>query len=495
MAKKDKRQNEKPASAGLSSHQAEHVLINYLTKMPDGDEVLRKAGVTRARLKVMMYDDEIYQAIEKRQDKLESAPWRIEPADRSESKILEEHLRDWWSEILLGAQNARWYGYSVLEAVYSKPEDPILHIEGDTITPFVGFKWIGEKPMQWYEPKNDGRLMLLANYNGGRTDTETDQRFKHFLTRCKSTFENPYGEALLSRLYWVWFFKSAGFKFWAKFVEKFGMPMLVGKTVGKTTDMRDALLQAHASSVIALSGTDEVKIEGAGNGNGNSSSTFETFDKNLERRIQKVILGQTLTSGTDGSGSRALGEVHLEVQNSKYKADIRMIMPTIQAILNALCDLNGWQRHRIIIGEEKSLEPEKADRDVKLKNAGANLTPQYFQREYGLQDGDIAEVQQLPVSTQFTALPKTVFNFKASANKLSAAQQEVEELTDGQDDLQLLNQDQVKQLITESDSPEALIFNLSQLIPSATQSQFTANLDQALYAADVLGYAMAKDGQ
>ena len=59
MAKKDKRQNEKPVSAGLSSHQAEHALINYLTKMPDGDEVLRKAGVTRARLKVMMYDDEI----------------------------------------------------------------------------------------------------------------------------------------------------------------------------------------------------------------------------------------------------------------------------------------------------------------------------------------------------------------------------------------------------------------------------------------------------
>lgn len=495
MAKKDKRQNEKPVSAGLSSHQAEHALINYLTKMPDGDEVLRKAGVTRARLKVMMYDDEIYQAIEKRQDKLESAPWRIEPADRSESKILEAHLRDWWSEILLGAQNARWYGYSVLEAVYSKPEDPILHIEGDTITPFVGFKWVGEKPMQWYEPKNDGRLMLLANYNGGRADTETDQRFKHFLTRCKSTFENPYGEALLSRLYWVWFFKSAGFKFWAKFVEKFGMPMLVGKTVGKTTDMRDALLQAHASSVIALSGTDEVKIEGAGNGNGNSSATFETFDKNLERRIQKVILGGTLTSGTDGSGSRALGEVHLEVQNSKYKADIRMIMPTIQAILNALCDLNGWQRHRIVIGEEKSLEAPKADRDVKLKNAGANLTPQYFQREYGLQDGDIAEVQQLPTNTQFSALPKTAFNFKAQANKLSAAQQEVEELTDGQGDLQLLKSEQVKQLVAESDSPEALAFNLMQLIPGATQSQFTANLDQALYAADVLGYAMAKGGQ
>lgn len=493
MAKKPKKSEiEKPASGGLYSHEAELALISYLTKMPDGDEVLRKAGVTRPRLKVMMYDDEIYQCVEKRQDKLESAPWRIEPTDRPESKILMDHLREWWSEIVLGAQNARWYGYSVLEAVY---DENALHFSEDkVITPFIGLQWIGEKPMQWYEPKNDGRLMLLANYNNARRDQEVDQRFKHFLTRCKATYENPYGEALLSRLYWVWFFKNSGFKFWAKFVEKFGLPMMVGKTVGKTTDMRDALLQAHASSVIALGATDSVEIQAANN-SGNSSQTFETFDKNLERRIQKVILGQTLTSGTDNSGSRSLGEVHLEVQNAKYKADIRMIMPTIQAIINALCDINGWERHRIIIGEEKSLEPEKADRDVKLKNAGANLTPQYFQREYGLQDGDIAEVQQLPANTQFSTLPRQVFSFKASANKLSAAQQEVEELTDGQGDLTLLNDAEIRQLASTSETPEALAFNLMQLIPNATKTEFTAKLDQALYAADVLGYAMAKDGQ
>ena len=490
MAKKDKRQNEKPASAGLSSHQAEHALINYLTKMPDGDEVLRKAGVTRARLKVMMYDDEIYQAIEKRQDKLESAPWRIEPADRSESKILEEHLRDWWSEILLGAQNARWYGYSVLEAVYSKPEEPILHIDGDTITPFIGFKWIGEKPLQWYEPKNDGRLMLLANHNGGHMDTETDQRFKHFLTRCKSSFENPNGEALLSRLYWVWFFKSAGFKFWAKFVEKFGMPMLVGKTVGKTTDMRDALLQAHASSVIALSGTDDVKIEGAGSANGNSSSTFETFDKNLERRIQKVILGQTLTSGTDGSGSRALGEVHLEVQNSKYKADIRMIMPTIQTILNALCDLNGWQRHRIIIGEEKSLEAPKADRDVKLKNAGANLTPQYFQREYGLQDGDIAEATPLSdtkVAPTFSAIPKQALSFKADMQGLDANQREVDDKV-SDIDKNLFSESELMKVVETSTDLNDLQNNLYKLMSGESVEKFNETMARALYLFDVIGY-------
>jgi len=501
MAKKSKKANvkqpesSKPVSGGMYSHEAELALINYLTKMPDGDEVLRKAGVTRHRLKVMMYDDEIYQCIEKRQDKLESAPFRIEPADTSAAKILTEHLREWWSEIIIGAQNARWYGYSVLEAIYNKPETPNLHIDGDTITPFIGFNWIGEKPLQWYEPKNDGRLLLLANYNKIRQDQEVDQRFKHFLTRCKPTYEQPYGEALLSRLYWVWFFKNNGFKFWAKFVEKFGMPILVGKSAtGQNEAMKSALLNAHASSVIAISNQDEITVQGTGNGNGNGSGAYETFDKNLERRIQKVILGQTLTSGTDGAGSMALGKVHKEVQDDKFKADLRMITPTVQAILNALCDLNQWQRHTIVILEDKPLKGDQAERDAKLKTAGAHFSGQYFEREYGLHPGDLQEPLALPVgqNVQFNALPHKAFSFAATTRKLSPEQQEVEELTDAQRNIELLSNAQVNELLQKCETPEELAFHLMQLMPEANQSQFTANLERALYAGDVLGYVTAE---
>ena len=64
----------------------------------------------------------------------------------------------------------------------------------------------------------------------------------------------------------------------------------------------------------------------------------------------------------------------------------------------------------------------------------------------------------------------------------------MDELTDAQDDLELLNQDQIKQLVAESTDPQDLASNLMQLIPMASKAQFKANLDQALYAGDVLGY-------
>ncbi len=499
MAKKQKsksRDNPQHAVGGyLYSQQAEKAFLNFLTRMPDIDEVLRKAGVSRHRLTVLMYDDEIYQCVEKRQDKLESTPFWLEPSDGLPAQILTSELKKWWSELMLGTQDARWYGYSVLEAVYTKPEQPSLFIEGDNITPYVGWQWLGKKPMQWFEPKNDGRLMLLQNYNDQHRDVECDQTFKHFLTQCKPSYENPYGEALFSRLYWLWFFKNGTIKFWAKFVERFGNPLLVGKSSKSVEGMLKALLNAHASSVLSINGDESVESIG---GSQNGASAFESFDKKIERSVQKVILGQTLTSGTDGAGSRALGEVHLEVQNNKVDADIRMITSTIQAMLDALCALNGWERHIITIGDDNSLNADKAERDVKLKNAGANLTNQYFQREYGLLDGDVAEAQQqqsLPQPQQFNALPKRAFSFSADVKRFTPQQQDIEELSDTQPSMRLLSNEQVNEVLQQSASFEDVAFHLTKWIPDATQSEFSTNLDRALFQADVMGYVFAQQGK
>lgn len=483
-SKKDKASKKALSYGNLYTQEAVTQFLVNFGKQPDTDEVLRKAGIARHRLRVLLDDDEIAQAVETRLDALLATPLRIEPSDSKEAEMLNLILKEWFYEIAAAAFNALLSGYSVQEAVYElKPEG------------YVGIQWIGEKPMQWFEPKNDGRL--IYRQDGHNIEREVDQVFKFFLTRRKATYEQPYGKALLATLYWLFFFKQNGFKFWAKFLERFGTPILLGKCKDtETEDMSKALLAAHAQSVLSIDAEDDVSVLGTSGASGTAGSAFESFNNQLIRQIQKVVLGQTLTSGTDGKGSYALGQVHENVRADKLKSDIRLVTPTLQAVVNALCALNGWGEYKVMLGEKpKPLNKEQAERDAHLKNAGANLTPQYFQREYGLQDGDIAESQQLPMNTQFSTLPRQAFNFKASANKLSAAQQEVEELTDGQGDLELLNQDQIKQLVAESDSPETLIFNLAKLLPEASRTEFTANLDQALYAADVLGYAMAKDGQ
>ena len=457
-------------------------LVNF-GKQPDTVEVLRKAGLARHKLRVLLDDDEIAQAVETRIDALLATPLRVEPSDTPEAENLNAILKEWFFEIASGAMSGLLFGYSVQEAVYElKPEG------------YIGLQWIGEKPMEWFEPKNDGRLIYRPDGTG--VGSEVDQVFKFFLTRRKATYQQPYGKALLATLYWLFFFKQNGFKFWAKFLERFGTPILLGKCKDTDTeDMSRALLNAHAQSVLSIDIEDDVSILSAAGTSGTAGAAFESFNNQLIRQIQKVVLGQTLTSGTDGVGSRALGQVHDNVRMDKLKSDIRLVTPTLQAVVDALCKLNGWGEYKVMLGEKpKPLNKDQAERDGHLKNAGANFSNAYFIREYGLQDGDLVEPTPV-VPNQFTHVPKQVFNFKAKPNKLSGAQQEVEELTDGQDDLTLLNDAEIRQLASTSDSPEALAFNLMQLIPKATKTEFTAKLDQALYAADVLGYGAANEGK
>ncbi|MFW2066376.1 DUF935 family protein [Acinetobacter johnsonii] len=482
-SKKDKASKKALSKGGLYTQEAISNFFTHFGRRPDNDEVLRKAGITRHRLSVLLDDDEIAQAVETRIDALLATPFRIEPSDTPEAVYLKAELDEWYFEIASAALNALFFGYSVQEAVYEVKQ------EG-----YLGLQWIGEKPMQWFEPKNDGRL--IYRQDGGGADREVDQFLKFFLTRRKASFEQPYGKALLATLYWLFFFKQNGFKFWAKFLERFGTPILLGKCKDtETDDMSQALLNAHAQSVLSIDIEDDVQVLST-QGSGSANGAFETFNKTLAQQIQKVVLGQTLTSGTDGKGSYALGQVHENVRGDKLKSDIRLVTPTIQAVVDALCVLNDWKPHKVFLGEKtKPLNKEQAERDTHLKNAGANLSESYFIREYNLQDGDLKPVEQVVPSTQFSALPHQAFSFKASVQKHSPEQQEVDELTDAQDDLELLNQDQIKQLVAESTDPQDLASNLMQLIPMASKAQFKANLDQALYAGDVLGYVTAGRGK
>mgnify|MGYP000929386683 CR=1 FL=1 len=477
---KDKASKKALSNGSLYSQEAVSQFYK-LSKQLDLDETLRKAGIRRHRLAIPLDDDEISQAVETRVDALLATPFRFEPSDTPEAILLMQEIKKWFAEIATGSINALLFGYSVLEAVYDQTDG------GQ-----IGLNWIGEKPMEWFEPKNDGRLIYRQDESG--RESEVDQIFKFFLTQRKASYKQPYGKALLTVVYWLDFFRKNGFKFWAKFLERFGTPILKGKCKNsEPDDMNQALLNAHAQSVISIDAEDEVEILAASSGNAGAS--FETFNNTIIRQIQKVILGQTLTSGTDGTGSRALGEVHENVRKDKLNADIRLVTPTFQAIVNALCTLNGWGKYEIILGEKsKQLNKDQAERDVKLKDAGAVFTNQYFIREYGLQEGDLAE--PLPSQTpqpQFKAIPSKPFSFAASVNGLTQEQQELDELAD--QNFKLLSDNDLKDLILSSESIEELQTSLFAIAKTADKSQFNEVLDRALFAADILGYMHSKEGR
>lgn len=501
------------AAVALYDEEATSLMIKMLTKMPELDEVLKQAGVRRERLRVLLYDDEIAQACETRLDALLATPMRLEPSEGAAADTLVDILKPVLIDAVAGIFNARLFGYSVLEAVYYIREDKR-----------VGLRFLGEKPMEWFEPRADGELRLYPDDgSAGAYGLVVDQRYKFFCTRSRPTYRNPYGEALLSRLYWPWYFRTNGWKFWAKFLERFGSPLLVGKSSDPKT-MVSALLQAHSQAVMGV-GSDDT-VESVGVPTGNSGQAFDMFETALIRRIQKVVLGQTLTSGTDGgSGNRALGAVHELVRMDKRNSDLTMVTQTMQRIVDALCEVNNFPKHMVMFADDVGLGQDRATRDKTLHEIGVRFEPEYFTDNYGLRDddftmsseavatglppgqppqggaanpgqtGDAKATPNAGTATKAAQGRHRLFSQVAKPTKFTPQQEVVEDV--GATALAAaglpLDMSMVRSAVLAATDPDDLADRLFALVGDKVSApDFTQILEAALFAADVLGYVHAE---
>ncbi|MEB3753814.1 hypothetical protein I2F62_05570 [Acinetobacter sp. MD2(2019)] len=156
-SKKDKASKKALSGGNLYSQEAVSSLLQKWGRLPDLDEVLRKAGIARHRLAVLLDDDEIAQTTETRLDALLGQPIKLEPSDTPQALLIKQELDEWFHEIASSSLNGLFFGYSVQEAVYVAKGN------------YIGLLEIKEKPMEWFEPKNDGRLLYRQDCSGTRT--------------------------------------------------------------------------------------------------------------------------------------------------------------------------------------------------------------------------------------------------------------------------------------------------------------------------------------
>jgi phage gp29-like protein len=267
-------------------------------------------------------------------------------------------------------------------------------------------------------------------------------------------------------------------------------------------------------------------VEAVGVPAGNSGQAFDTFEAAVVRRIQKVILGQTLTSGTDnGSGNRALGQVHDAVRMDKRNSDILMVLPTLQKIVDAVCELNGWKKMEAVFADEVGLEAQRATRDKDLYSVGVRFEKGYFQDNYDLREEDFTLSSEAPVTGATPAEPGSggdgnpgqtgdakatpnsgngaqaakllphLFTKHGADSKFTKQQTIVEDQADAalQEAAKPLDPEKVRAAVLAATSPEDLADRLFALVGSEVSTQqFRTTLERALYAADVLGYVHAE---
>lgn len=482
--------------------------LSLFTSLTDPDEVLKKAGISRASLRALEGDDEISTAMDTRREALLALPWRLEP--EGSPKDVPEPVQWLWDELekhaedILGAcMEALPYGYSVHQAIYKM----------DDATRRVTWNAVVEESFEYFIPQRDGKVLFrsMKSPQGEPTDAR-----KIFLTvRGRKKRRNPYGEALYSRLYWPWFFRSQGWRFWGRWLERFGTPLLIGKTAGDAAQMAEQLALVVQSATIAVGNGDSVEIAENKGGSGH----FEGFERACCSRIQKMILGQTLTTdsgGTSGrSGSYALGQIHNEVRKDRRDADVRMVRRTVQMMVDTLWGLNGFagMAPTFVLADDTGLEAARAERDATLANAKiARFNKSYLLRVYDFEEGDIEvpDPDAEPAPEPFGRAPGSTGNMppipaKGDAKKAALAalfsakprftpeQQVIERgIDEVLGDLgEVIGSAEIKAAIRVATSPEDLAEHLSRLLADADAPEFQRVMERALFAADIIGYAHA----
>jgi phage gp29-like protein len=519
----------------LYEHTAHDYMMQAITAIPDPDMVLQRVGISRHQLAMLTYDDEIDGAMETRRESACSTPWHLERPDTGGGNIEPDEDDLWigkmiervWEPFAHAVWKSAAFGYSVTEIIYSQEDDGR-----------IGLREASEKPMQWFRPRPDG----TCNYLGPTSSWQSgggqpiDLNLKFYVARNRATYANPYGEAFLSRLYWPWFFRHNAWRYWMQFLERFTEPFLAGKADAPDV-LVDALLKLGYENVIAVGPKDEMTAVTTG-----FSGEFEKAEIALTKRVQKIILGQTLTTdiGSTSSGSRALGQVHDQVRQDRRRADIRHLVAGGQWLANALYALNFPEKEpaQFVMEDERGLQEERATRDKMLMDGGAlKFTEQYLLRAYDFEEGDF-EIPTPPVPgavDPITGLPvpagpqpgsgkgtkvgnpqddntdpaptsnntrteglllQVLSELKRRTHpQFTEEQQQVENLIArlAQQVALPIPQERINAAIRAATSPQDLEHRLAIVLEEADLLTFRLVLERALFAADVMGYAHAAE--
>jgi SPP1 gp7 family putative phage head morphogenesis protein len=152
-----------------------------------------------------------------------------------------------------------------------------------------------------------------------------------------------FGLLLKTAPFAIW--KRGGFGDYAQWLEIFGMPQRVGKYSSYDPESRKLLEQAleQAGSAPYVVIPKESEVETTNNtGSGSSGVSYNDFRKACNEEILITLLGQTLTTTQNDTGARSLGEVHKEVEESKNKADIRMVQRVLNTQVLPLLESRGF---------------------------------------------------------------------------------------------------------------------------------------------------------
>jgi phage gp29-like protein len=336
-----------------------------------------------------------------------SLDWHIEPysEDPEDQKIAEfcedalkeiNDIEDDFQDLLDSIAK----GYSMSEITWEANNGDIVPID---------LTWIHSKKLSFVTTLTP-RILTDEDLAIGVEPPPWKTIYHRFRGRCG--FDPRAG--VLRVVAYLYLLKIYGWKDWATFNEVYGMPLRVGKyPPGMSEPDKQALKEAirnlgsDAGGIISTDTSIEF-VEGGGRSGSGRQIPFAVLINQINREMSKAVLGQTLTTDTEGAtGTYAAGKIHADVRQDIVQADARSLQVTLRAqLLRPLVGFNfGWDKpvpHFKFEYEEGEDLKEASEVVKNLSEVGYPFTAEYISERFGVdlptKDGD--EMLLVPPSTK-----------------------------------------------------------------------------------------------
>lgn len=388
------------------------------------DPLLRRSGYAIAIYDDVKRDPQVNSCIGQRVAGTIARQWRLDQNDASESTtatlqdiLLELPMLEIWRQMLDGA----CYGYQPLEIVWS------------IIDGYIVPGKIEAKPVEWFWFDQANNFMRREHLQLWGVPCE-DRKF--LLVRRNPSYKNPYGEGLLSMCFWPTTFKRGGLKFWATFLERYGMAHAVANVPdtiepAKRQEVLSALKGMVRDAIAVFpNGTDIKLLESAGKTS--SSDAYATYAQYHDAEISKVILGHG--SAADATPGKLGGQQDaMNVREDLVNSDCglieecvnRQLIPWMQQLNPSL----AGPAPKFTIYQKEQVDKTLAERDqIVSSNGKIAFTKQYYMRAYGYGDSDIVVNEQPNAPASIVPSGGPQFSSPTALPDVDAAQRAIDAL-------------------------------------------------------------------
>jgi phage gp29-like protein len=489
--------------------------FSMLSSLPDPDIVLRRMGQGLHIYEEQLVDPHVAACFDRRKAGTKKKLWEIDKgsAKSKHAKFTEDvfkqrtlKLNQAIAEIL----DCPYYGYQPLEVTWAI-------VNGMTIPVKVQ-----AKPPRWFSfgVKNELRLLTKSNYMG-----ENLPEKKFLLAQFDPRYDNPYGKRIAARVFWYAVFKKNGLKWWVKFVEKFGIPFIIGKLprgteTSESTDLLEKLSAMINDAVSIVPDDASVELLYAKESAGTVPQHYALIDF-CDKSISKAFLGHS--AAADSTPGKLGGEnVSQGATDDIIQGDTDIVCQVFNDLIDWTIELNFGPdavRPTFQLYDEEKVQTDLATRDKTLADTQqVKFTKKYFMKAYNFGEDDIVVAEStapgsgadnpadpepgpaavkaiVPTGAAATELaePPSISVLDRSPSGVEGSdQKDVDELLNSLSDDLLQKQiegplNPVIELINGAASYEEVLEKIARLFPKMDDSEFQKTLTKAMFLAEVDG--------